>query len=220
MVSPPPSGDCWKSSRPSRILDQPTVPGSAPTAPATRTNAMKATDVIDNDQLRDDIPGLRARRRGQGPRPRRRGQQGAHPGVPGQRHRPPGQRSAGDLHGPQAELRRRRRAHVPLHTPTVTKIEVVKRGDVRRPSCTTSAAAPARPPRSAKSASTDRSPVLGGSRRVLRHSPHGSSRGAVAWSRRTSSTGSAVKSAPRPGTASGATRSSVATGAARSARST
>ena len=39
---------------------------------------------------------------------------------------------ARDLHGPQGQLRRRRRAHVPGHTPIVAKIEVVKRGDVRR----------------------------------------------------------------------------------------
>ena len=129
---------------------------------------MKATDLIDNESLRDDIPDFAPWGRGEGPRPRRRGQQGAGPGLPGQRHRSPGRRAAGDLHGPQAQLRRRRRAHVPAahadgHEDRGRHAAATSAG----PSCTTCVAAPARPPRSARSATSESS----GRRRRRRPSP-------------------------------------------------
>src|SRR6476659_3945334 len=44
---------CWKSSRRSRILERP-VRGPPRRHPGN--SAMKATDLIDNEQLRSDIP--------------------------------------------------------------------------------------------------------------------------------------------------------------------
>ena len=49
----------------------------------------------------------------QGARQGHRGQPLPHPGLPGHRHPPPGRRRPRDLHRPQGELRRRRRAHLP-----------------------------------------------------------------------------------------------------------
>ena len=90
---------------------------------------MKATDLIDNDQLRDDVPDFAP-----GDEVKvhvRRGQQGVHPGGRGNVIA----RQGGGLQ----EYTVRKLSYgvgvertFPLHTPTVTKIEVVKRGDVRR----------------------------------------------------------------------------------------
>jgi large subunit ribosomal protein L19 len=106
-------------------------PGAIDTAPL-RTYAMKATDFIDSDQLRDDIPAFA-------------------PGdelkvhvrvVEGSKERV--QVFQGDViarqgGGLQETYTVRKLSYgvgvertFPLHTPTVTKIEVVKRGDVRR----------------------------------------------------------------------------------------
>ena len=64
--------DCWKSSPPSRILDRPlgaSVRARNSHRPSGRSttrgldnevDAMKATDLIDNDSLRDDLPRLPA----------------------------------------------------------------------------------------------------------------------------------------------------------------
>ncbi len=74
---------------------------------------------------------LRGRPR-QGPLPGHRGHAAPHPGLRGRRHQAPGPRRARDVHGAQAVLRRRRRAHVPRALPKIEKIEVSARGDVRR----------------------------------------------------------------------------------------
>ena len=58
-------------------------------------------------------PELRPGRPRQGPLPGRRGHAPPHPGLRGRRPQAPGPRRARDLHGAQAVLRRRRRAHVP-----------------------------------------------------------------------------------------------------------
>jgi large subunit ribosomal protein L19 len=100
--------------------------------PPARTNAMKATDLIDNDQLRDDVPDFA-------------------PGdevkvhvrvVEGNKERVQvfqGNVIARQGGGLQETYTVRKLSYgvgvertFPLHTPTVTKIEVVKRGDVRR----------------------------------------------------------------------------------------
>ena len=103
---------CWKSSRRSRILDEPSF-GTPLGCPA-----MKVTDLIDNESLRDDIPDFAP---GDEVKVHVRVVEGNKERVPadlpGRRHRPSGWRAAGDVHRPQAELRRRRRAHVPAaHT--------------------------------------------------------------------------------------------------------
>ena len=107
---------------------------SAPaTSSSTREHAMKATDLIDNQSLRDDLPAFAPGRRGQGARPRGRGRQGTRPGLPGQRDRP--QRwwraptyTVGKLsYGVGVE-----RTFPLRDTPTVAKLEVVRRGDMRR----------------------------------------------------------------------------------------
>ncbi|CAA9252703.1 MAG: LSU ribosomal protein L19p, partial [uncultured Acidimicrobiales bacterium] len=58
-------------------------------------------------------PELRSRRHAQGARAGRRGHPRARPGLPGRRHPPPGLWGPGVVHGPQAQLRRGRRAHLP-----------------------------------------------------------------------------------------------------------
>ena len=93
---------------------------------------MKATDVIDNDQLRDDIPDFAPGdevkvhvRVVEGSKERVQVFQGVVIGRQGS--------------GLQETYTVRKLSYgvgvertFPLHTPTVTKIEVVKRGDVRR----------------------------------------------------------------------------------------
>ncbi len=58
-------------------------------------------------------PHLLAGRPRQGPLPGDRGHAQPHAGLRGRRHQAPGPRRPGDVHRPQAVLRRRRRAHVP-----------------------------------------------------------------------------------------------------------
>ncbi len=59
------SAPCWKSILLPRIIDRPLRSGFGPleaqNAPPTQVDdAMKATDFIDNDSLRDDIPEFQA----------------------------------------------------------------------------------------------------------------------------------------------------------------
>jgi len=77
---------------------------------------MKATDLIDNDSLRDDIPEFQA---GDELKVHVRVVEGGKERI---------QIFQGDVIGRQVGVERT----FPLHTPTVQKIEVVKRGDVRR----------------------------------------------------------------------------------------
>ena len=69
-------------------------------------------DSLERAQLRR-VPQLPAGRPRPRPLPGHRGHAPPHPGLRGRRHQAPGPRRARDLHGPQAVLRRRRRAHVP-----------------------------------------------------------------------------------------------------------
>jgi large subunit ribosomal protein L19 len=54
------------------------------------------------------------------------------PDLPGRRDPPPGRWPAGDLHDPQGQLRRRRRADVPDQQPAARPHRGRDRGDVRR----------------------------------------------------------------------------------------
>jgi large subunit ribosomal protein L19 len=117
---------CWKSSRRSRILRE------LPPPTTWMSAAMKATDLIDNESLRDDIPDFAPGdevkvhvRVVEGNKERVQVFQG---NVIG--------RQGGGL---QETYTVRKLSYgvgvertFPIHTPTVTKIEVVKRGDVRR----------------------------------------------------------------------------------------
>ena len=101
-------------------------------APTTQVDAMKATDLIDNDSLRDDIPEFQA---GDELKVHVRVVEGGKERI---------QVFQGDVIGRQGgglqETYTVRKLSYgvgvertfPLHTPTVQKIEVVKRGDVRR----------------------------------------------------------------------------------------
>jgi large subunit ribosomal protein L19 len=101
-------------------------------ADAVQDTAMKATDLIDNDQIRDDIPEF-----GPGDEVK------VHVRVvEGNKERVQVfqgnviARQGGGLHETYTVRKLSYGVGVertfPLHTPTVTKIEVVKRGDVRR----------------------------------------------------------------------------------------
>jgi large subunit ribosomal protein L19 len=101
-------------------------------APTTQVDAMKATDLIDNDSLRDDIPEFQA---GDELKVHVRVVEGGKERI---------QVFQGDVIGRQGgglqETYTVRKLSYgvgvertfPLHTPTVQKIEIVKRGDVRR----------------------------------------------------------------------------------------
>ncbi len=131
------SGPCWKRSLPPRIIDRPhrsgSVPLDDPDRPTTQVDdAMKATDFIDNDSLRDDIPEFQA---GDELKVHVRVVEGGKERV---------QVFQGDViarqgGGLQETYTVRKLSYgvgvertFPLHTPTVQKIEVVKKGDVRR----------------------------------------------------------------------------------------
>ena len=108
-------------------------------------------------------PGLPPRRHPQGARQGHRGQPLPHPGLPGRGHPPPGRRRPRDLHGPQGQLRRRRRAHLPgAHPGRSTRSRSSPAATSAAPSSTTCASCAARPPRSRSSATppspADRSP--------------------------------------------------------------
>ena len=83
------------------------------TCGAREENACTRSTPSTPPSLRDRHPGLPPRRHRQGARQGHRGQPLPHPGLPGRRHPPPGRRRARDLHRPQGQLRRRRRAHLP-----------------------------------------------------------------------------------------------------------
>jgi len=101
-------------------------------APTTQVDAMEATDLIDNDSIRDDIPDFQA---GDELKVHVRVVEGGKERI---------QVFQGDVIGRQGgglqETYTVRKLSYgvgvertfPLHTPTVQKIEVVKRGDVRR----------------------------------------------------------------------------------------
>ena len=93
---------------------------------------MNPTDIIDRDSLRDDMPDFAPGdtlkvhvRVVEGNRERMQVFQGAV--IRRQGSGPPG-----DLHGPQAELRGRGRAHFPCAFPGDRQDRGVARGDVRR----------------------------------------------------------------------------------------
>ena len=148
-------GPRWCDARGSAAVGRvpsPPISLTSPRPKPTKDSPMKATDLIDNDSLRTRHPRLRRVTRSRCTCAPSRATRSAD--LPGQRDRPPGQRAPGDLHRPQAELRRRCRANVPLHTPTVTKIEVVKRRRTQG-QAVLPAAAPGSGPRSARSASSE-----------------------------------------------------------------
>ena len=118
------AGPTWSSPGRARPTDEPpcwkTYPASRLSFVVRSSNdareeprAMNPTDLVDHAEPARRHPRLRPRRHPEGARPGGRRQHGARPGLPGRRHRPPGLRPPGDLHGPQGQLRRRRRAHLP-----------------------------------------------------------------------------------------------------------
>ena len=93
---------------------------------------MKSTDFVDNESLRTDVPDLRGWRRGQGARQGRRGQSRA-------ACRSSRATSSAQGCGIRETYTVRKVSYgvgvertFPVHTPIVAKLEVVKRGDVRR----------------------------------------------------------------------------------------
>ena len=90
--------------------------------------AMKPTDLVDQQHLRDRHPVLRSRRRGEGPRAGRRGQPGAGPGLPGQRDRPLRRRRCRRPSRSARSASGRRRADLPAALADHPKLEVVTPG--------------------------------------------------------------------------------------------
>ena len=126
------SARCWKSSHPSRILDPPPRIDRLNRGARFERDTMKTTDLIDNDSLRDDIPEF-------------------FPGdelkvhvrvVEGGKERVQVfqgnviRRQGSGLHETYTVRKLSYGVGVertfPVHAPTVQKIEVTKRGDVRR----------------------------------------------------------------------------------------
>jgi len=92
---------------------------------------MNTLDALDAKSLRSDIPDFRPgdtlkvhvrviEARGPGSRSSRRGQSAA------------GRRHPRDLHGPQISYGVGVERTFPLHSPNIAKVEVARRGDVRR----------------------------------------------------------------------------------------
>src|SRR4051794_38792431 len=123
------TGGCWKSSVPGPILDR--SPFQAPLG-STKDRAMKSTDLVDNQSLRTDIPQF-----GPGDEVK------VHVKViEGNKERVQifqGNVIAISGSGIAETYKVRKVSYgvgvertFPLHTPTVAKVEVVRRGDVRR----------------------------------------------------------------------------------------
>lgn len=124
---------CWKSSHPRPILDRSPIQATVLTSTgSTKDRAMKSTDLVDNQYLRSDLPQF-----GPGDEVK------VHVKViEGNKERV--QIFQGNVIGIQgsgiAETYTVRKVSYgvgvertfPLHTPTVAKLEVVRRGDVRR----------------------------------------------------------------------------------------
>ena len=151
------TGGCWKSSPRHLSLIVPLAAQELSRNLIQRVRAMKSTDLVDNQYLRTDIPEF-----GPGDEVK------VHVKVvEGNKERV--QVFQGNVIARQgsgvAETYTVRKVSYgvgvertfPLHTPTVAKLEVVKRATCAGPSCTTCAIASARRRRSRKSATTERS---------------------------------------------------------------
>ena len=93
---------------------------------------MNTLDFVDQTSLRDDIPAFGP---GDTVNVHVKVIEGSKERIQvfkGVVHSPSGRRDPRDLHRPQGELRRRRRADLPGALPNIDHIDVVTRGDVRR----------------------------------------------------------------------------------------
>ncbi len=88
--------------------------------------------AIEQEQIKQDLPEFHWATTWMGSTIESRGQPRAYPGVPGRRHPPSGRVGSRDLHRAQDQLLHRRGAHLPRAFPKIEKIEVTRKGDVRR----------------------------------------------------------------------------------------
>ena len=144
----PPQGRC-------RVVRTGTHPtnGVRATCGSRQEATMNKLDVVDSRLAALRHPRLPSRRHREGPREGRRGHPLPHPGLPGRRDPSPGRRAARDLHRPQDQLRRRRRAHLPAaHARSSTRSRSSPVATSAARSSTTCASCAARRRRSARSA--------------------------------------------------------------------